>query len=274
MTEKEKKGSGGKTRREFLRDAGLLIGGTTIGSTVLLAACSGDTATETVTATQTETNTVTSTVGGGATVTDTVTSTVGAGQTATVTETATASRFVCPIDGMEFDTLAELQAHFEAEHGGEAAIPGVITLNVNGDSYLMKVEPEWTLAWVIREKCLLIGTKIGCNRGECGTCTVLMNGMPVYSCMVLAVEANGVAIETVEGLGEPNNLSSLQEKYAETRGGQCGFCTPGFLMSATALLRKNANPTMQETKEAVAGHICPCGNQTRILNGIMTAGGA
>jgi len=124
MTEKEKKGSGGKTRREFLRDAGLLIGGTTIGSTVLLAACSGDTATETVTATQTQTNTVTSTVGG-ATVTNTVTSTVGAGQTATVTETetATASRFVCPIDGMEFDTLAELQAHFEAEQEAKQPFP-------------------------------------------------------------------------------------------------------------------------------------------------------
>ena len=273
MTEKEKKGSGGKTRREFLRDAGLLIGGTTIGSTVLLAACSGDTVTETVTATQTQTATVTSTAAGG-TQTVTATTTVGAGQTATVTETATASRFVCPIDGMEFDTLAELQAHFEAEHGGEAAIPGVVTLNVNGDSYLMKVEPEWTLAFTLREKCLLIGTKIGCNRGECGTCTVIMNGMTVYSCMVLAIEANGAIIETVEGLGEPNNLSKVQEKYAEIRGGQCGFCTPGFLMSATNLLRKNASPTMQETKEAVAGHICPCGNMTRIINGIMTAGGA
>jgi len=138
----------------------------------------------------------------------------------------------------------------------------------------MKVEPEWTLAFTLREKCLLIGTKIGCNRGECGTCTVLMNGMPVYSCMVLAIEAGGATIETVEGLGEPNNLSKVQEKYAEIRGGQCGFCTPGFLMSATALLRENANPTMQETKEAVAGHVCPCGNMTRIINGIMTAGGA
>jgi len=274
MTGKEKKGSGGKTRREFLRDAGLLIGGTTIGSTVLLAACSGDTVTETVTATQTAT--VTSTAAGG-TQTVTSTTTVGAGQTATVTETATASRFVCPVDGMEFDTLAELQAHFEAEHAGEAAIPGVITLNVNGDSYLIKVEPEWTLAWVIREKCLLIGTKIGCNRGECGTCTVLINGRAFYSfysCMVLAIDVNGATIETVEGLGEPNNLSKVQEKYAEIRGGQCGFCTPGFLMSATELLRKNANPTMQEAKEAVAGHLCVCGNMTRIIRGITEAGGA
>jgi len=167
MTGKEKKGSGGKTRREFLRDAGLLIGGTTIGSTVLLAACGGDTTTETVTATQTQTATVTSTAAGG-TQTVTSTTTVGAGQTATETTTVSESRFVCPIDGMEFDTLAELQAHFEAAHAEEGAIPGVITLNVNGDSYLMKVEPEWTLAFVIREKCLLIGTKIGCNRGECG----------------------------------------------------------------------------------------------------------
>lgn len=272
MTEKKKNGSGGKTRREFLKDAGLLVGGTAIGSTVLLAACGGG---ETATITDTVTNTVTSTaVGGTATVTDTVTSTVGAGETATVTTTATESRFVDPIDGMEFDTLAELKAHFESAHPAEEGIPGVITLNVNGDSYLLKVDPEWTLAFVIREKCLLIGTKVGCNRGECGTCTVIMNGKTVYSCMVLAMEADGAIIETVEGLGTSNNLSTLQQKFADIRGGQCGFCTPGYLMSATLLLRSNPNPTMQEAKEAVAGHICVCGNMVRIIRGIMEAGGA
>ena len=269
MTEKEKSGSGGKTRREFLKDAGLLVGGTAIGSTVLLAACGGDG--ETVT--QTVTNTVTQ--GGGATVTlpgSTVTQTVGAG--ATVTTTVPETKFVDPIDGMEFDTLADLKAHFDSAHGDTGAIPGVITMNVNGDSYLMQVEPEWTLAFVLREKCLLIGTKIGCNRGECGTCTIIMNGKTVYSCMVLAIEADGAIIETVEGLGTPTNLSKVQEKYAEIRGGQCGFCTPGYLMSATDLLRKNPNPTLQETKQAVSGHICVCGNAVRILRGIMEAGGA
>ena len=274
MTEKEKSGSGGKTRREFLKDASLLVGGTAIGSTVLLAACGGDGET---TVTKTVTNTSTVTQGGGATVTlpgQTVTTTVGAGATVTATETATETKFVDPIDGMEFDTLAELKAHFDSAHGDMGAIPGVINMTVNGESYLLKVEPEWTLSWTLREKCLLIGTKIGCNRGECGTCTVIMNGKTVYSCMVLAVEADGATIETVEGLGTPVNLSTLQEKFAEIRGGQCGFCTPGFLMSATDLLRTNPNPTMQEAKQAVSGHICPCGNMVRIIRGVMEAGGA
>jgi len=271
MTEKKKNGSGGKTRREFLKDAGLLVGGTAIGSTVLLAACGGEETTKTITQKQTETVTATA---GATTMTDTVTSTTTVGAGATVTETDTVSKFVCPIDGIEFDTLAELKAHFEAEHAEEGGIPGIITLNVNGKNYTLKVEPEWTLAWVLREKCLLIGTKIGCNRGECGTCTVIMNGRTVYSCMTLAIEANGAIIETVEGLGTPNNLSAVQESFASIRGGQCGFCTPGFLMSATALLRKNPSPTMQEAKEGVAGNLCICGNMTRIIKSIMQAGGA
>ncbi|MFC1866224.1 (2Fe-2S)-binding protein, partial [Chloroflexota bacterium] len=212
------------------------------------------------------------TVGGSTVTLPGSTVTVGAGQT--VTATATETKFVDPIDGMEFDTLAELKAHFDSAHGATGAIPGVITMNVNGDSYLLQIEPEWTLAFVLREKCLLIGTKIGCNRGECGTCTIIMNGKTVYSCMVLAIEADGAIIETVEGLGTPVNLSALQEKYAEIRGGQCGFCTPGFLMSATDLLRKNPNPTLQETKQAISGHLCVCGNMTRIIRGIMEAGGA
>jgi ABC-type Fe3+-hydroxamate transport system substrate-binding protein len=139
MTEKKKNGSGGKTRREFLKDAGLLVGGTAIGSTVLLAACGGEAETVTNTVTRTNTATVTSTAAA-TTITDTVTSTttVGAGQTATVTETQTQSRFVCPIDGTEFVTLAELQAHFASTHSQEAAIPGLITLTVNGKTMLFK----------------------------------------------------------------------------------------------------------------------------------------
>ncbi len=275
MTEKKKNGSGGKTRREFLKDAGLLVGGTAIGSTVLLAACGGGetTVTDTTTvtaggATVTDTTTVTA---GGATVTDTTTVTAGAG--ATVTETQTTSKFVCPIDGMEFDSLAELQAHFAAEHAEAGAIPGVITLNVNDKIYNVMVDNEDTLAWTLREKCLLPGTKIGCNRGECGTCTVLMEGRPIYSCLVLAIEAQGKKIETVEGIGTPVNLSPVQQSFIDHHGYQCGYCPPGSLMSATALLRNNSNPTMDEAKMAVSGHICVCGAMTRIIPAITEAGG-
>ena len=275
MTEKKKNGSGGKTRREFLKDAGLLVGGTAIGSTVLLAACGGG-ETETVTSTVTRTNTATVTSTAAATtVTDTVTTTVGGnGSTATVTETQTQSKFVCPIDGMEFDTLAELQAHFEAEHAEAGGIPGVIALNVNGETYNVTINNEDTLAFVIREKCLLPGTKVGCNRGACGTCTVLVDGKPMYACMLLAIECQGKKIETVEGIGTPVNLSPVQQKFVDNKALQCGFCTPGFLMTATALLRDNPNPTRQEVKEAIAGHFCYCGTMTRVIKSITEAGGA
>ena len=278
MTEKKKNGSGGKTRREFLKDAGLLVGGTAIGSTVLLAACGGgEETTKTVT---------TTTTAGGATVTDTTTvtaaattvtdtTTVTAGTGATVTSTVTESKFVCPIDQMEFNTLAELQAHFQAEHGDAGvAIPGLVTLNVNDKVYNVTVDNEDTLAFTLREKCLLPGTKVGCNRGECGTCTVLMDGRPVYSCLVLAIEAQGKKIETIEGIGTPDNLSNLQKVMVENHALQCGFCIPGFVVAATALLRNNPNPTRQEAKEALSGHFCYCGCNTRIIKSIVEAGGA
>ena len=256
MTEKKKNGSGGKTRREFLKDAGLLVGGTAIGSTVLLAACGGG---ETTTVTKTNTATVTSTAPGG---------------TQTVTETQATSRFVDPIDGMEFDSLAALQAHFAAAHPAGEGVPGLVTLDVNDKIYNVIVDNEDTLAWTLREKCLLPGTKIGCNRGECGTCTVLMDGMPVYACLVLAIEAQDKKIETVEGIGTPVNLSPVQQSFIDYHGYQCGFCTPGFLMSATALLRNNPNPTRDEAKMAVSGNICVCGAMIRIIPAITEAGGA
>ena len=124
MTEKKKNGSGGKTRREFLKDAGLLVGGTAIGSTVLLAACGGEETTKTVTTTATAAAT-------------------------TITETVTESKFVCPIDGMEFDSLAELQAHFEATHPVGEGVAGVATLNINGITYMVGIEPDWSLAYTI-----------------------------------------------------------------------------------------------------------------------------
>ena len=266
MTEKEKSGSGGKTRREFLKDAGLLVGGTAIGSTVLLAACGGDGET-TVTKTVTNTSTVTQ---GGSTVTlpgSTVTTTVGGGATVTATETAT--KFVDPIDGMEFDTLADLKAHFDSAHGATGAMPGVVTLNVNGMDHLLQLKPYWSLAFVLREKLGLPGTKVGCDRGECGSCTVIADGRSVYACTMLAIEAEGMSIVTVEGLSDGINLSPVQQAFYERSAGQCGFCTPGFLMAATALLGKNSSPTRDEVREALSGRICPCGETHNYIDAVL-----
>jgi len=175
---------------------------------------------------------------------------------------------------MEFDSLAELQAHFAAEHADGEGVPGLVTLNVNDKIYNVTVDNEDTLAFTLREKCLLPGTKVGCNRGECGTCTVLIDGKPIYACLVLAIEAQGKLIETVEGIGTPVNLSKLQQSFIDHHGYQCGYCTPGYLMSATALLRNNPNPTRDEAKMAISGHICVCGAMTRMIPAITEAGGA
>jgi len=274
MTEKKKNGSGGKTRREFLKDASLLVGGTAIGSTVLLAACGGEETTKTVT--QTNTATVTATATGG-TQTVTSTTTVGAGQTATetatVTDTQTTTRFICPIDSMEFDTLAELQAHFEAEHAGEE-IPGLAILNVNGNNYYAKVKPNWSLAYVLREKLGFTGAKIACEKGDCGVCTVIMDGRPVLSCLVFAVEAQDKAIETIEGLaGSDGTLHPLQTAFINNDGTQCGFCTPAQLMNAKALLDVKPNPSRAEVREYMAGTLCRCGAQPAIVDSVLEAAG-
>jgi xanthine dehydrogenase YagT iron-sulfur-binding subunit len=274
MTEKEKhKKPVQISRREFLKDAGLLIGGTTIGSTILLAACGGgETETVTDTVTRTNTQTVTSTAGA---VTETVTSTttVGAEQTATVTSTATQteSRFICPIDGMEFDTLAELQAHFEATH--PEGVPGLVTLNVNGNTHMIVVKPNWTLLYVLREVLGLPGAKDGCDRGECGSCTVIVNNMAVYACMMLAIEANGSDITTVEGLSDGITLSPIQQAFYDNDASQCGYCIPGMIMAGKAFLDENSNPTFDETREAISGHICQCGNTKKIVQAVMAAKG-
>ena len=258
MTEKRKNGSGGKTRREFLRDAGLLVGGTAIGSTVLLAACGGG---ETVTSTVTRTNTATVTsTAPGATVTSTTT--VGAGQTATVTDTVTTtatqtqSRFICPIDGMEFDTLAELQAHFAATHPEKAA--GFVTLNVNGVDHGLLVKDHETLVHTLREQLNLTGTKSGCDMGQCGACTILADGVPVFACLMLSCEAEGIQITTIEGLSDGITLSPIQQKMYDIEAPQCGYCTPGFVMAAQGLLNVNPTPTEDDVRLAYSGHICMC----------------
>jgi len=125
---------------------------------------------------------------------------------------------------------------------------------------------------VLREKLGLTGTKLGCERGECGSCTILMDGIAVLSCMVLAVEAEGYEIVTVEGLADGSNLHPVQQLFLENQTFQCGFCTSGNIMSAVALLEKNPNPTRAQVKEAMSGNLCFCGDYSRIVNTILKGG--
>lgn len=146
-----------------------------------------------------------------------------------------------------------------------------ITVTVNGLKEHLDVPSNMTLLQMLREKLVLTGTKNGCMAGECGACTVLMNGEPINSCMVLAVEADGAEIVTVEGLAHDDQLTPLQEAFAEHNAVQCGFCTPGMLISAHALLKRTPHPTEAEVKEAMVGHLCRCTGYLRIIQAIETA---
>jgi aerobic carbon-monoxide dehydrogenase small subunit len=149
-----------------------------------------------------------------------------------------------------------------------------ITLNINGTQEQVDVPSNMTLLTMLREKLALTGTKNGCSAGECGACTVFMNGEPVNSCMVLAVECEGAEIITVEGLAKDGQLDMLQKKIIECGGVQCGFCTPGMLISARALLNRNPNPTEWEIKDAISGNLCRCTGYSRIIEAIQATADA
>ena len=142
-------------------------------------------------------------------------------------------------------------------------------LTVNGDSYTVAVEPSETLLDVLREKLRLTGTKKGCNVGDCGACTVLVDGEAMNSCLLLASEMEGKAITTIEGLAKDGELAPLQKAFVHEGGIQCGFCTPGMVMSATALLYKNSKVTTDEIKEALSGNLCRCTGYTGILRAVQ-----
>jgi carbon-monoxide dehydrogenase small subunit len=147
-----------------------------------------------------------------------------------------------------------------------------IELKVNGDVYRVQVDDRRTLLEVIREQLGLTGTKEMCNKGDCGGCTVIMNGKAVLSCLVLAVEADGKDVLTIEGLaGEGHKLHPIQQAFVDHGAIQCGFCTPGFIMSAKALLDKTTEPTVDEIKAAVSNHICRCTGYVQIIEAIEAA---
>lgn len=214
----------GLSRREFLKNAGFVVGGASLGSLAFLSACKspsealpGQTVTTTVTVTQP-----------GTTVTGTAASTAPA---------------------------------------------GLLHLIVNNIDYWGVVEPQWTLAYVLREKLGLTGTKRGCDAGDCGYCTVILDGVPIESCIYLAIEADGKKIETVEGFNQSDKLTPLQQAFVNFDGLQCGFCTPGMLMTAKALLARFPKATEAEIKEHMAGVLCRCGSYLTIVQSIksMTA---
>jgi carbon-monoxide dehydrogenase small subunit len=235
-TENEEKK--GISRREFLKDAGLVVGGATVGSMAFLNSCKSSTA---------ETVTVTS-------------------PPVTITATA-ANKYVDPIDNTEHASAAALKAHFNAVHPN--ADTTLVTFTVNGVGRGFQVKPYWSLARVLRDNLGLFALKEGCNLGECGTCTVLVDGQAMLSCMLLAVEMEDKVVLTVEGLGPTGVLAPLQKKFYELEAHQCGFCTPGFIMVAQGLLNVTPKPTLDQVRLALSGHVCMCGNMHRTVNAIV-----
>ncbi len=146
-----------------------------------------------------------------------------------------------------------------------------VTVNVNGVTERLQVRSNLTLLQMLRDELALTGTKNGCSAGECGACTVMMNGEPVNSCLVLAVEADGANIVTVEGLSREGQLDPLQEAFVEEGGVQCGFCTPGVLISARALLNRKPNPSEEDIREALVGNLCRCTGYVRMVRAVQKA---
>jgi aerobic-type carbon monoxide dehydrogenase small subunit (CoxS/CutS family) len=170
-----------------------------------------------------------------------------------------ASKYLCPYCRTQTEGFEELKAHVVEQHK-DAAVPlpeGMIRLRVNGQDYQIHVEPEWTLNYLIHDKMGLTSPKMFCDRGACGSCTVIMNGRPILSCMSLAIECDGKTIETAEGIADAGH--PLIESYVKHHCMQCGYCTPGFVTTAKALLDRNPNPTEEQIVEALGGNLCRCG---------------
>lgn len=164
----------------------------------------------------------------------------------------------------------------EAAPPSRPAGPGApvnVTLAVNGRHYPVLVQPRWTLLYVLRDKLGMTGTNVGCERGECGACTVLVDGRARYACLTLALEAEGHEITTIEGVMRGEQLDAVQQAFVEEDGMQCGFCTPGQVMVAEAFLRRNPDPTLDQIREAMSGNLCRCGAYDHIFKSVRRAAG-
>lgn len=144
----------------------------------------------------------------------------------------------------------------------------LIQLEVNDERYQVEVDPRVTLVELLRERLYLTGTKEGCGEGDCGTCIVLVNGIPVNSCLMLAVDAHGCRVTTIEGLASDGKLHPLQKSFIENGAIQCGFCTPAMILSAKALLDQNPRPSEEEIKQALSGVLCRCGSYQKIVEAV------
>jgi aerobic-type carbon monoxide dehydrogenase small subunit (CoxS/CutS family) len=181
------------------------------------------------------------------------------------------TKYSCAYCQETFNAFEAIKSHILTGHPAES-LPepeGVIRLTINGQKYKLQVEPDWTLHYLIHDRLGLIGTKLMCDRGACGSCTVIVNGRPVLSCMILAIECNGRQIETVEGIAASNH--PLIEEYVKHHCMQCGYCTPGFVVTAKALLDRNMEPTEQEIREALGGNLCRCGTYPQHPKAILEA---
>lgn len=150
----------------------------------------------------------------------------------------------------------------------------LVTLSINGEKHEADVEPRLLLVHLIRDVLRLTGTHIGCDTTHCGACTVLLDGQPVCSCLLLAVKAQGREVVTIEGLGEPERLHPVQAAFVEYGALQCGFCGPGMILSAAALLARSPHPVEGEVREAIAGNLCRCTGYAKIVQAILAASGA
>jgi xanthine dehydrogenase YagT iron-sulfur-binding subunit len=231
QSNKNSEGSG-FNRRNFLKSAGMVVAGGTLASGLTLAADKA------------------------------------AG--AEIAAPAAITNFRCPICAKDFNTYGNLKGHFAAAHPGYV-LPVTTKLKVNGKDYEVLIEPHWTLQRTLQFKLGLTGAKQMCDRGVCGSCTVIIDGRAVLSCTTLAVECEGKSIETVEGIAANPKWHSLIQSYCRWDAMQCGYCTPGFVVSAKALLDKNPNPTENDCKQALAGNICCCGTYPRHPTAIMEA---
>jgi aerobic-type carbon monoxide dehydrogenase small subunit (CoxS/CutS family) len=179
--------------------------------------------------------------------------------------------YLCPYCSVPLDTHDALKAHMLALHAG-SSIPlpeGMIRLTINGKAHHLWVEQEWTLHHLIHDHLGLTGDKLFCDRGACGSCTVILDGRPILSCMMLAIECDGMSVETIEGIAASHH--PLIDTYVKHHALQCGYCTPGFIVTAKALLDHQPDPTEDEIREALSGNLCRCGTYPQHPKAVLEA---